>query len=123
MSNYGKCFVCGSEVVSRTRGIPSYDTCEKGHRGLASITLTHELAATVDNGQARFATLETQLAAADRLAEAAAQLQVAAERVAAAFARKGGEGFAVKELGTAIMTGRVALAAYRAIRGGGNGAI
>ena len=43
------------------------EACEKGHRGLASITLTHELAATVDNGQARFATLETQLAAADRL--------------------------------------------------------
>jgi len=42
MSMYGYCWSCGTPVVTRTRGVPSYDTCEQGHTNLASLTLTEE---------------------------------------------------------------------------------
>lgn len=42
MSVYGYCWTCGAPVVSRTRGIPSIDTCENGHKNDASLTLSQK---------------------------------------------------------------------------------
>lgn len=38
-SFYGTCPHCQAPVVSRTRGIPSYDTCENDHYYLAEKTI------------------------------------------------------------------------------------
>ncbi len=39
--SYGYCR-CGAKVVSRTRGIPSYDTCDNGHTSPARMTLSYD---------------------------------------------------------------------------------
>jgi hypothetical protein len=38
-ATYGYCPHCGAEVVRRTRGLPSQDTCANGHVYLARFTL------------------------------------------------------------------------------------
>ncbi len=38
--SYGFCHKCFSPIISRTRGIPSFDTCENGHYFNAGLTLT-----------------------------------------------------------------------------------
>lgn len=40
--SYGFCPTCGEPGKSRTRGIPSYDTCERGHTYLASTALAQK---------------------------------------------------------------------------------
>lgn len=41
--SYGFCCKCGGEVVRRTRGMPSRDTCVNGHTFDAAMTLSKPL--------------------------------------------------------------------------------